>query len=56
MTDKTETIFITCIGIDNKIHVCEPHSKTCKCGVKVKRKKLLKNDYNLYFWCFDCGD
>ena len=47
--------YINCIGIDNKIHVCEPDKDVCKCGVKVKRKKILKNDYLLYFWCYECG-
>ncbi len=46
-------IFIPCIGVDNKQHVCEPHLKVCLCGVKVKRKKILKYDNRLY-WCYEC--
>ena len=49
VTDKE----IPCVGIDNLQHVCLPWEETCKCGVKVKRKKLLKNDYRLFF-CYEC--
>ena len=52
---KVKQKYINCIGIDNKIHVCEPDKDVCKCGVKVKRKKILKNDYQLYFWCYECS-
>lgn len=46
--------YIDCIGFDNKIHVCEPHKDVCKCGIKVKRKKLLKNDFVLLYSCYAC--
>lgn len=45
--------YIRCVGIDNKQHVCLPNSIVCKCGVKVKRKKLLKNEHKL-FSCYEC--
>jgi hypothetical protein len=48
-----EPVLIECIGVDNKRHVCLSDSDTCKCGVKVKRKKLRKNDYKL-FSCYAC--
>lgn len=44
---------IRCIGVDNKQHICKPESDECNCGVKIKRKKLLKYDYKL-FSCYDC--
>lgn len=44
---------ISCIGVDNKKHVCEPYKETTKCGVKVKRKKELKNDHKL-LGCYEC--
>ena len=44
--------YIQCIGIDNKLHICEPDKDICKCGVKVKNKKLLKNDY-LKYSCYE---
>ena len=45
--------WISCIGVDNKQHICLPESDTCKCGVKIKRKKMLKNDHQLYS-CYEC--
>lgn len=51
MTDEPR--MIECVGVDDKLHVCLPESKVCKCGVSVKRKKLLKNDYKL-FSCYTC--
>ena len=44
---------IPCIGVDDKQHVCMPDSTVCSCGVKVKRKKLLKRDH-LLFSCYAC--
>ena len=44
---------VRCVGIDNKQHVCAPDSDVCKCGVKVKHKKLLRDDYKLYS-CYEC--
>jgi len=46
-------VSVRCVGVDNKQHVCEPHEDTCICGVKVKRKKLLKYD-GLLFSCYEC--
>jgi len=48
-----EKVFIECIGVDNKQHICEPSKSTCQCGVAVKRKKLLKYDYRLLS-CYEC--
>lgn len=45
--------YITCIGIDDKLHICYPYEEFCKCGVKVKSKKLSKNDYTRYS-CYEC--
>ena len=45
---------VRCVGIDNKRHVCLPESKICKCGVAIKRKKLLRDDYKL-FSCYECA-
>jgi len=53
MTNKKK-IYINCIGVDDKIHYCEPHKDICVCGVKVRRKKLLSQDYNKYFFCYVC--
>lgn len=45
--------YIDCIGVDEKIHVCEPDKDVCKCGVKIKTKKIHKNDY-LRYSCYEC--
>lgn len=44
---------LKCIGTDNKQHICEAHEHKTKCGVEVKRKKLLRDDYKL-FSCYEC--
>ena len=46
-------VSVRCIGVDNRQHECEPHKDTCLCGVKVKRKKPLRDDYKL-FSCYEC--
>lgn len=52
--DNEETdIYIDCIGVDNKRHICFPHSVLCKCGIPIKRKSIWKNDYKL-FSCYEC--
>jgi hypothetical protein len=48
-TDK----LVRCVGSDNKLHICEAHEHKTRCGVEVKRKKLLRNDYKL-FSCYEC--
>jgi hypothetical protein len=37
--------YILCIGVDGKLHECLPESSMCKCGMKVKFKKLSSKDY-----------
>ena len=48
-----EKIYLPCIGVDNKIHVCESSKDICKCGIKVKSKKLGRDDY-LRYSCYEC--
>ncbi len=45
--------FIEVIGEDRKKHIAEPHKDTCKCGIKIIRKKLRDDDYRL-FSCYEC--
>lgn len=52
MEDKI--VHINCIGVDEKIHVCEPHSDICKCGVKVRTKKLSLYENVSRFSCYEC--
>jgi len=44
---------IECIGVDERLHVCEPDKDVCKCGVKVKSKKIFSKDYER-FSCYEC--
>lgn len=53
MSNEKEKVFIRCIGIDGKQHICEPHKDICKCGVKVDNKKPLRDDYNRC-GCYEC--
>ena len=46
-------MYIDCIGVDELHHVCLPESDVCKCGVKVKRKKMLRDDWQK-FCCYQC--
>ncbi len=51
MDDKIK--YISCVGVDGNLHECEPHEDICFCGIKVKRKKLLRDDYERYS-CYEC--
>ena len=53
MNNENNEIYITCIGVDEKLHKCTPQADVCKCGVAIKSKKLNKNDYKRYS-CYDC--
>ena len=48
-----EERMIYCAGLDYKQHLCLPESDLTKCGVVVRRKKLLKED-NLLFSSYEC--
>lgn len=52
-SDLADLLYVDCIGADNKQHVCEPHKDVCKCGMEVKRKKILRDDWKL-FSCYEC--
>lgn len=52
-TEVIERYYIPCIGVDCKQHVCMIHKDICKCGVKVARKTILKNDYKRLS-CYEC--
>jgi len=47
------SVIVRCIGVDNKQHQCEPNKDTCLCGISVKRKKCLRDDYMLSS-CYKC--
>jgi hypothetical protein len=45
-------VIIDCVGVDNKLHRCEPHKNTTKCGIKVKSKKDVKRGE--LHGCYEC--
>jgi hypothetical protein len=49
----SKATYIPCIGIDNNLHYCSPHKDACLCGVKVKNKKIGRDDWKRY-WCGEC--
>lgn len=51
---NVEKVYIPCLGVDGKWHICEPHSNTCKCGVKVKTKKVGHMDRSEHYSCYEC--
>ena len=53
MENKPKIITVGCIGVDNRQHGFEPHKDKTICGVAIKRKKVLRDDYKL-FSCFEC--
>ena len=52
--EDTDTVFIDCIGADEKKHLCEPDKDICKCGVRVKTKKIGSQDYKRLS-CYECS-
>ena len=53
MNEKENYVLIDCIGADGVLHKCYAHSKLCKCGMKIKRKYLLREDHKR-FSCYEC--
>ena len=53
MKKQQREIFVMCIGMDGRQHFCLPESDVCKCGMKVKRKKFLRNDSHK-LGCYEC--
>jgi hypothetical protein len=49
-----DTLYILCIGKDNNIHRCEPHSDKCYCGIPVQRKFTNEKDFASKYWCGEC--
>lgn len=48
------TKYVECIGVDDLIHICEPHKDKTICGIKVKRKKMLRDDFVVRYSCGGC--
>lgn len=45
---------IPCIGIDGRLHECEPHKDTATCGCVVVEKKVGAYDYANRRSCYPC--
>lgn len=50
----SQPIEIECIGMDRKMHVCEPHELFTKCGVGVLKKKVADQERIKLFSCYEC--
>lgn len=51
----SSVVYIHCLGVDDKIHICEPDKDVTCCGVKVKDKKSkLEYFINKYYSCYPC--
>ena len=48
-----EEPLIDCVGVDGRKHVCRPHDTITKCGVPIKHKMFLSQDYKR-FGCYEC--
>ena len=44
---------VRCVGVDKKKHLFFPECNLTYCGIGIKRKKLLRDDYKL-FLCSCC--
>lgn len=48
-------VYIRCIGVDDKWHVCKPDSNICLCGVLVKTKKDKDvENSKMRYSCYEC--
>ena len=45
---------IVCIGNEKLRHVCNPWNRRTKCGVKVVKKEVTKQDIRNHFGCYEC--
>lgn len=57
MKNLKNLITVECVGIDNNIHICEPHLSVAICGCKVKSKKqstIEKAKIDGVFSCYEC--
>jgi len=45
---------VSCLGMDMKLHICEPHSDKAICGEAVRKKNLTLKDRENRFSCYEC--
>ena len=53
MVEEKVTL-VECLGMDMKLHTCDPASKTTVCGEPVRRKKLTMLDFSKFPSCYEC--
>lgn len=55
--EDKEVYYFRVIGEDRKIHVSDLQTNFCKCGIKIIRKYVTKQDYtgvNRMYNCYEC--
>lgn len=52
--DSKHPYYITVLGRDHHLHVCEPHDELTLCGVKITTKKPTPEDITKHFSCYEC--
>lgn len=52
--EEDEVYYIDCIGIDRKLHVCEPHETKTKCGIPILKKNPTWQDRAEIYSCGPC--
>ena len=46
--ENLKVTYIRCVGVDGKIHECDPSKDVCRCGIKVLKKRLDRDDYKRF--------
>lgn len=55
--EDKEVYYFRVIGEDRKMHVSDLQTDFCKCGIKIIRKYVTKQDYagvNRMYSCYEC--
>ena len=52
--DSDKDHYINCVGVDDKLHICLPWEDKCKCGIKVKSKRVTFQDWGKKYSCYEC--
>jgi len=50
-----EVYYIDCIGVDRKIHVCEPHASKTLCGINILKKNPSTKAIEGLYSCYECN-
>ena len=53
--DQLEELYIDCIGVDGKLHICLPWESKTKCSLSVSSKRVDNKDFNKQrYSCYEC--